>query len=1591
MTSLETSLQQYRNTARTLFAARPTLSSVIQSLVQAALDQHAPGLDVQGQWVPGDSLWLGELGPASTYRYRPLADVLLRRFSEGRSPAYDDPDTKLVSRTPGSQVNTSITTVDLKRLGATLDRYGDALLEVFKTRLVAFWNEPVPDWAGKVPGSDAWVPGWDRHSPQVPSRCAALSNLLFVSMYGAGQLPDSLAFQASQLLPKALVTEEQAMRDSLLGNNALKAYLLHVSEPRERAGITPVAVVFARQQPAQTFVYLLLRPGHDVRRLQNLNELWWLLRGQLPDSGRLELIASQLNVFDNLAGALLENQLRVLERLPRGLADEAGESWPKRVERVLDPGNWFATPAPEPLSPLQRRVREAAPLWLLNASATERRDYAELLSTLVTALKKSASHNLFDDVSSLSDYSRQMLAQTMARRHPRMPQIRMQDIQLTLEKYRRKPVPPDVLGEFEEVRLTLPELALENLEDFRFGATQMRIELADHAALPDWMTADYLVELVTDVDIGARYPAHLRHRLLDDTRYASLRQQRFFRQIHAQLPLVALELKLRGEQGLTEQGYRTVRAMLGFDAHERQLDGRPIVLRPLAFKTAPEASADQVGGMFLIEPRDITQGPHLLYRPLFDPPLSEYASRQALFEAILQAGALQDSVLAWLPASRVAVYAQGGFREPHIESLLPGDETAPLPSPPAPATLDSEEVTGDYVHHLFQACIGAVIQQADLQLLSNAEKRWARLKDSGWQLFSSWLMFASGPLTQAGWLILLYRGVRQDLAALQGDEEQSRAQAWADMLSNLAVVLLHEVTADQPQPFGPPPLSQKREPPPIEGEVSLDRITLPAAVDELPQWPFDGSWSSPRGTLSAASGQVLEKFAVKVFDTPPRLDSLGSVSKSGPSQGLVHLDNADNKGWHVLLDTTLYQVAWCEDGARLVDASGTSGPFLERDGQGRWQLDLRLRLRGGSGRETVQARLQRKLLDRASVLHGQATQASNRVSTLLHEAETLNRRLEAMSEGRDAKHFTNRQRSDKRREYLGKLVELQAALEEKLRLIRAFNDNRQVVPQPQALASTLVDNVRTCRTLMNVSLAVGREDSLTALQIGEMLAGDTATHYDQVIANLKNNADLTDRQIAWSTREYAALDELRALPEIGPAEAAVLEREVVQPFTPLDWQAVQLPTLLALAIDELPSQITQQLDDQVFAAIKQSAEQTKYVTNTINRLTAEDSRQDRIDALQTAIGRYDETLDLLQFLRGRMPEQQLREYATRLSTLLGQLRERALTSLSGLWDDTTPAPGATAPRPGPSAGNGRKKFIRTRNREVFVGRVRAKTPEQEDEIVEITDPNGRLVSAFKENREDAQNSFWEEVKAKPAPAPAPGRGKVGLPRLMTQGRAAREGVQALIRQVMALTGTSKEPQSLQELLEHKAQKLTTLADDIQEVLTEGSAKPDQVKTAEDLRDGLRQDAALLVSEGRTVRIAAIKKNLPQLTRLQYLKEQDQVDIHRAGGRQMLRRDDFLQEYVISHKDGRPLWYAHFHYPTATTVDSEFASAHLKTLAQRRLGARSQAAAREQAATRIQAGQGGRAQLTLEIHRGQILNRSLAQTLFFNATEPDKVG
>ncbi|WVV47061.1 DUF6543 domain-containing protein [Pseudomonas sp. NA13] len=140
---------------------------------------------------------------------------------------------------------------------------------------------------------------------------------------------------------------------------------------------------------------------------------------------------------------------------------------------------------------------------------------------------------------------------------------------------------------------------------------------------------------------------------------------------------------LGNENGMTRQGLRLIEALLQPDAGDQQVDGRPVVIRHLAFLRKPLARPDIVSNMFIIEAQDTSTGPHVLYRPLYTPVLMEFPTRQALLQSVISDTELQNSVLTWMSDDARPVYTNGGFQQPHIVRFLQGDEFG-VPEVPAP-------------------------------------------------------------------------------------------------------------------------------------------------------------------------------------------------------------------------------------------------------------------------------------------------------------------------------------------------------------------------------------------------------------------------------------------------------------------------------------------------------------------------------------------------------------------------------------------------------------------------------------------------------------------------------------------------------------------------------------------------------------------------------------------------------------------------------------------------------------------------------------------------------------------------------------------
>lgn len=210
-----------------------------------------------------------------------------------------------------------------------------------------------------------------------------------------------------------------------------------------------------------------------------------------------------------------------------------------------------------------------------------------------------------------------------------------------------------------------------------------------------------------------------------------------------------------------------------------------------------------------------------------------------------------------------------------------------------------------------------------------------------------------------------------------------------------------------------------------------------------------------------------------------------------------------------------------------------------------------------------------------------------------------------------------------------------------------------------------------------------------------------------------------------------------------------------------------------------------------------------------------------------------------------------------------------------------------------------------------------------------------------------------------------------------------------IAEVLKMARNANEPQSLQDILEQRADKLRRCADAIQQRLL--LSEPDRLAATQRARartetDELRAAASRLSEQGLQARLTAIKARPPTQAGLDVLVGHREAKVYRQGERVALagRSDDWLQSYVVIDEQSRQPWcYGHFHYGRQTGPDDHFSAAHLKTPEQHRLGKQAQIEAQAQAFARMKAGQSGRVSQTLEIHRGEI-NLRMARKLFFDA-------
>jgi hypothetical protein len=1212
---------------------------------------------------------------------------------------------------------------------------------------------------------------------------------------------------------------------------------------------------------------------------------------------------------DRLAQAILDQQLLAIQGA-RSLGLGNFDEIERCVQAMTDIAQAVGDQPPTPGHAAVTRL-EQLPDWLKTASSVDRLDYSRRLTDVATANGQAAGKSFDDGLPPIMAYARKALQDQLCADHPDAVGLTLDDVTMTIAKVVASAIPSAGqifnVGTVEPVRMSPAAFALDNLASLPNGAITLTSKQGD--PLPDWLTPDYLKLLVCTVDVGRTYPALLRSALITDGAQVARRRALFAEQLRVQLPLKALEQKLRGEGAITQAGYRRVCAALQPSAPLAPASSS--VLRPLAFVVEPGAVADQVSNLFVFGAADISVGPFVLYRPFAPLPLMEFASWSALRQAIAQPGELQDEVLTWMTGHARQRYGEGGFDQPHTVRFGSGSDFAPLETP-EPAQLATARVDGDVFVALFDANAQAWATLADRDAVSNAQSRWALIKRGGWLALDTVMPFIGGAPGSALWLVQLLVGVDEVLVAESRPEKAASVEAWNSLLLTVSLILLHQGFT--------PRLAPSRRPAVAGLDVAAGSVAVPkpsAAPDGLGRGTvLDFSWSSVSQQLSRSQADALKRF------------SLAPAPELEPSE--LHPGLYEHGGkTYARIDSAVYQVVVAEDEVRIVDAQDTEahGPRLKRIGKV-WSLDLTLRLRGGgpkrSARQLAQenAATLKRVNEQKAVLKARLGDLYSKITK--HDALLFKMNPASRSQGISLAESDLTQAVE--------TYEQLMALDEKLRPGDRFSD--KVLGQALRELGRRIALVEGLLLQEMLGQAKNEMAALTSTSSRTVISQNVEPY----LAMFERLLDFQNRGVHWSTVRERFWQRLRAVPKVGEGfwREDVLTLHQSHLFTRLDWTRHRFWSLLEMSVS--PDGILTGLgalevkrlrvDEPLHAAFSSHAALEKPHDYSV---------AEQISVLESSLREYDRASLIAISALETEPEALVLARFRLFMEDLSWISDLAEKRLSDLIRESEEPPGQPSEYL-PTFNQPRKRVFKTQAQRTLVGRLR--TPAEAEfpgEMIDVTEPaSDKIIGTYHKHAERG----WVEVDVVRPARPVSQPPAVPLEELMRQAGAGLKRVEPDIASAVRQSQRANEPEDMQDILVQKAEKLTALADKLA-LHTDGGVKSGtETSEADALIAQLRAGAARLADEGRSIRVAMIKAQPPTAARVNYLYRQREIDIASFDGRKNLsgpRRNDFMQEYVIRDKDQRELWWAHFHYASETASAEAFTAAHLKLPHQRFLG------------------------------------------------------
>ncbi|MFW9268958.1 dermonecrotic toxin domain-containing protein [Pseudomonas sp. NR3] len=1549
------------------FADRPTFEQVVQHMLEQALKEKYPELTID---LSKTRLAVPDAA-AKGWNFQPFMPLVLDYLALG-TPIDFSPQGALdcyLSDSPPSRLWSGNRRLDITVVEKCLLELPWIVPIGLEDALTRYWN------------GDISTTALSETTLRI-SRWRGLSDTLRNGLHIRRLQQPGLSVPARQALDQIARWPERAQRFQA---NASPVYAYGLKSTVTRGSTTielPGTDILLVHYTEYGLTLLLCSPGGTVQPFESMDAVNRYRGEQIAKRYVVDTVTCQRY---ELAGDAFEAQAAMI--LGQQLVDLRAMQLPARIgladlkalySELSDPSRYLRD-LPGLTPQASARLDALRPDWLKKASPTDEAHFRRATLALASATKNASAQT---DITDINAYTVDALLTEMEKINDSSPnkvstsQFHPDDIELIFTVSAGF---PGTVGISEKRTMSLTQLAIANLVGRPSG--HLKISHRKGFVLPAWLTQELITEkngLIERVDIGATYPQYLRKELLGDSPQARKHQQVFAEQLSAQLPLQALQQMLNHEHGLSRQGLQLIEALLQPDAEDRQVEGRPVVIRHLAFLRKPQAQPDIVGNMFIVEAKDAKTGPHLLYRPLCKPSLVEFATQQALLQAIATAGDVQKSVLTWMSDAARPVYANGGFKEPHIVRFLQGDEFT-APEKPAPATLAIDGVNeellqylknGKLLQYLYGCNAQALVTQADRNSVSNSESRWAMLLEGGGLLFNTLLFpLLRGPAMAIAWLWNLMASASHDLPALASEDPATRESAFVDFLVNLALLTSHVFSGPAPsrapiaeslkeQAMRPPAprVIAEQWPAPAKPDILEGAVTLPDAHADTLSQILDLSFTSAHHRLTPEQRTQLRNMTV------PRPMTLPEPFSVGAFNGLYVIDSK----WHALVDETLFRVIPEIQGdklvVRVVDPLDPliPGPQLQSDGQGNWSMDLDLRLRGGMPPKRIAE--QRRLKDQ------RRTQLNDDLAGFLfrqpEQYAALRVAEQVLKKVEEGSTYTEAQRAPKRQTFYT-LIEQQIDIRRKLLDSMPERDELNI-SLPADRVRELLGDVASYAGIASEAThtehqALQVENSRFLPPAPEVLRNHTESYLDY----LKKTLDINSRRIRWLELNEEHLEKL-----FNQGSAGVKVYEKLTKNRPLDAinsmtaKSLQMSTLNLLSLKNPGSSLSVYMY-RVFEPLG------KQVRTHSDLHLYELTPSEELLVLESLSEQYARTLDHLQGMRTLYPDDINQPYFNQLTELMESLYQDASSKLATeVKPEPEPERVKQPPkRPNAAEGRPRKKVIKTRNNGVLIGDFKPAGTSLPIDVVELrSDINDEVVATY-----SLHDDVWDPVDvrkpepaAAPVPAPAP-----KTRRVETISRDARKLLGQLnqrLRRAEDYKTRCRYPQEIEEILNNEASRFRALSDELDKAI----ASSQTPRTPEDgaLRTQLTDAITRLTNRGSTLRTELSLSLPPTDGNLRYLFEKDLIQVARLGGREALAgaRKDFLQEYAVNDRDGFPLWYAHFHYEAVDTPKAHYSVAHLKTNAQRREHYYSLLA------------KASNPYAVIDVHRGQI-GRSLAQSRF----------